>query len=44
MNGSGKFDLLGSEVGIRIVAELLPKNQNAVERGAQLVRHVGQEL
>jgi hypothetical protein len=35
---------LGVKLLVRIVAELLAKNQNAVERRAQLVRHVGQEL
>ena len=34
----------GRQVAVGIVAELLAEDQNAVERRAQLVRHVGQEL
>ena len=44
VNGAGELDLLGRQVAVRVVAELLAQNQNAVERRAQLVRHVGQEF
>ncbi len=44
MNGAGELDLLGREVAVGIVAELLAKHQDAVERRAQLVGHVGQEF
>src|ERR1700751_824769 len=37
VNGASIFHLLGCQVVIRIVAELLTENQNAVERGPQLV-------
>ena len=39
-----ELDLLGREVAVRVVAELLAEDQDAVERRAQLVRHVGEEL
>ena len=35
---------LARQVAVRIVGELLAEDQDAVERRAQLVRHVGQEL
>ena len=35
---------LRREVALRVVAELLAEDQNAVERRAQLVRHVREEL
>ena len=44
MNGARKFDLLGREAAIGVFGELLAEHENAVERRAQLVRHVGQEL
>ncbi len=44
VNGARELDLLGRQVAIGIVAELLAQNQNAVQRRAQLVRHVGQEF
>ena len=44
MDGARELDLLGRQIAIGIVSELLAKNQNAVQRCAQLVRHVGQEL
>ncbi len=44
VNGAGKFHLLRREVSVRVVAQLLAQHENAVERSAQLVRHVGQEL
>ena len=34
----------GVRLPVRIIAELLAQNQNAVQRRAQLVRHVGQEF
>ena len=37
-------DLLRREISVRVVGELLAEDQDAVERRAQLVRHVGQEL
>ncbi len=44
MDGAGKLHLLRRQVLIRIVAKLLAENQNAVERSAQFVGHVGQEF
>src|SRR5262245_28234475 len=44
VDGAGEVDLLGREVAVRIVAELLAQNEDAVERGTQLVRHVGEEF
>ena len=44
VNGARELDLLGRQVAVRVVAELLAQHQNAVERRAQLVRHVGQEF
>ena len=44
VNGAGKLDLLRRQVAFGIVGELLAEDQDAVERRAQLVRHVGQEL
>ncbi len=44
VNGAGELDLLRREIAVRVVGELLAEHQNAVERRAQLVRHVGQEL
>ena len=44
VDGAGELDLLRREVAVRIVGELLAENQDAVERRAQLVRHVGQEF
>ncbi len=41
---AGKLDLLRAQIAFRIVAELLAQDQDAVERGAQLVRHVGEEV
>jgi hypothetical protein len=39
-----ELDLLVGEVALGIVAELLAEDQDAVQRRAQLVRHVGEEL
>src|ERR1700730_13302799 len=44
VNCAGEFNLLGSQVAVRVVGKLLAKNQNAIERRAQFVRHVGQKL
>ena len=35
---------LARQVAVRVVAELLAEDQDAVQRRAQLVRHVGEEL
>ena len=39
-----EFDLLARQVAFGVVRELLSENQDAVERRAQLVRHVREEL
>ena len=44
VDGAGEFHLLGRQVAVRIVGELLTQDQDRVERRAQLVRHVGQEF
>ena len=44
MDGAGELDLSRREVAVRIVGELLAQDEDAVERRAQLVRHVGEEL
>ena len=44
VDGAGEVDLLGGEVAVRVVGELLAQDENAVERRAQLVRHVGEEF
>ena len=44
MNGLGELHLFRREVALGILAELLAEDKDAVERGAQLVRHVGQEV
>ena len=44
VNGARELDLLRGQIAVRVVGELLAQHQNAVERRAQLVRHVGQEL
>ena len=44
VDGAGEFDLLGGQIAVRVVAELLAEDQDAVERRAQLVRHVGEEF
>ena len=43
-DGPGEFDLFGREGALGIVRQLLGQDQDAVERGAQLVGHVGQEF
>ena len=44
VDGARELDLLGREIAVRVVAELLAEDQDAVERRAQLVRHVGEEF
>ncbi len=44
VDGVGELDLLGREVALVVVGEQLGQDQQRVERGAQLVRHVGEEL
>ena len=44
MDGFGEFHLLGLQVALDIRGELLGEDEQAVERRAQLVRHVGHEL
>ena len=44
VDGAGEVDLLERQIAFRVVAELLAQNQDAVERRAQLVRHVGEEF
>ena len=44
MNGTRELDLLGGQVVIGILAELLAQHQNAVQRRPQLMRHVGKEF
>ena len=39
-----ELDLLAGEVPLGVVGELLAEDQDAVQRRAQLVRHVGEEL
>ena len=40
----GRLGLLGGEVALLVVGQLAGQNQHAVQRGAQLMRHIGQEL
>ena len=44
MNGAREFRLLRREISVGVVGELLTEDQDAVERRAQLVRHVGEEF
>ena len=44
MDGARELHLLVGQVAVGVVAELLAQNEDAVERRAQLVRHVGQEF
>ena len=41
---AGELDLPGGEVGVRVLGEQPRQQQQRVQRGAQLVAHVGQEL
>src|SRR5581483_1145729 len=40
----GRLGLVGAEVALLVVGQILGQDQDAVERRAQLVRHVGEEL
>ena len=40
----GELDLLAAQVALRVLAQLVGQDQQAVQRRAQLVRHVGEEL
>ncbi len=44
VNGAREFDLTGGQITFRIVGQLLPKDENAVERCAQLMAHIRKEL
>ena len=44
MDVPGEVHLLGGEVAAAVLGELLPEDQNRVERRPQLVRHVRQEF
>ncbi len=44
IDGGGEINLLGRQVAVRIFRQQLGQDQQTVERRAQLVRHVGQEL
>src|SRR6185436_842026 len=44
MNRAREVDLLGREVAVFVVRQELGQNEQRVERRAQLVRHVGEEL
>src|SRR5579862_1775128 len=44
VNGAGELDLLPGQIAFRVVGKLLAENQDRVERRAQLMRHVGEEL
>ena len=44
VNRLGELDLLGRQIAVGVLAHLLAEDEDAVERRAQLVRHVGQEL
>ena len=44
VDGPGELDLLRGQIAVRVFAQLLTEDQDAVQRRAQLVRHVGEEL
>ena len=44
VDGAREFHLLRRQISIRVVRELLAKDQDRIERRAQLMRHVGQEF
>ena len=44
VDGTRELDLLGGQIAIRVIGELLPQHQNAVQGRAQLMRHVGQKF
>ncbi len=43
-DAAGELHLFGREIAVAVVGQQLGEDQRAVERRAQLVRHVGQEL
>src|SRR6185312_4959436 len=44
VNGAAEFDLLRRQIPLGVLDELLAEDEDAVERRAQLVRHVREEL
>ncbi len=44
MNGAREIHLLRCQVAVRILRQLLSQDENAVERSAQFMRHVREEL
>ena len=44
VDGLGELDLAVAEVLVRVLGQLLAEDQDRVQRRAQLVRHVGEEL
>jgi hypothetical protein len=44
VDGAGELDLPAAEVALGVLAEMLAEDQDAVERRAQLMRHIRQEL
>jgi hypothetical protein len=44
VDGARELDLLGREVAAHVVGQQARQDQQAVERRAQLVRHVGEEF
>ncbi len=44
MDRTGEFNLLPGQVAVGVVRKLLAQHQNAVERRAQFMRHVGEEF
>ena len=44
VNRARELDLAGRQIAVRVVRQLLAENQDAVERRAQLMRHVRQKL
>jgi hypothetical protein len=44
VDGAGELDLPGRQVPVRVVAQLLTEDQDRVQRRAEFVAHIGQEL
>ena len=44
MDRPGELDLLRGQIAVRVFAQLLTEDQDAVQRRPQLVRHVGEEF
>ena len=44
VDGTGEFGLLLVQVALLVVGEKLRQDQQRVERGAQLVAHIGEEF